>query len=125
MLRGFLLMVATLAAGSCLAAEPIDLSKPYGTKSGCDNKDGQQYYADDMLLLTDTGFVTAVAACEFNSKTVEADGSITVDAVCEAEGETDQAGTKFTISRSKAHEGKLVIADDAGNVLVGEIGPCP
>ena len=54
-MRGFGVSVArvlVLVAGQALAAG-IDLSKPFGNKSGCVNKNGQQVYAEDMLLLTD------------------------------------------------------------------------
>ncbi|TIU61022.1 MAG: hypothetical protein E5W25_29770, partial [Mesorhizobium sp.] len=58
---------ALLVAGQASAAA-IDLSKPYGNKSGCINKNGQEIYAEDMLLLTDEAFVTVASACTFTEK---------------------------------------------------------
>ena len=62
-MRGFGLcvaMVIVLAAGQAFAAG-IDLSKPYGDKYGCINRNGQEVAADQMLLLTDEALVTAAS----------------------------------------------------------------
>nr|WP_292567158.1 hypothetical protein [Mesorhizobium sp.] len=111
-----------LAAGHAWAAG-IDLSKPYGDKYGCINKNGQEVAADKMLLLTDKELVTAASACTFSDKQPQADGSLVVTAKCEAEGEEGQAPTKFTIKRSAKNAKKLVVADEDGNVM-GEVSRC-
>lgn len=113
---------AVLAAGQALAAS-IDLSKPYGDKYGCINKNGQEVAADKMLLLTDKELVTAASACTFSDKQPQADGSLVVTAKCEAEGEEGQASTKFTIKRSAKNAKKMVVADEDGNVM-GEVSRC-
>jgi hypothetical protein len=113
---------AILAASQALAAG-IDLSKPYGDKYGCINRNGQQVAADKMLLLTDKELITAASACTFGDKQVQADGSLVVTAKCEAEGEEGQAPAKFTIKRSAKNAKKLVVADEGGNVM-GEVARC-
>ncbi|MDG4874820.1 hypothetical protein P9273_06890 [Mesorhizobium sp. WSM4935] len=113
---------AMLAASQALAAG-IDLSKPYGDKYGCINRNGQQVAADKMLLLTDKELITAASACTFGDKQVQADGSLVVTAKCEAEGEEGQAPAKFTIKRSAKNAKKLVVADEGGNVM-GEVARC-
>jgi hypothetical protein len=124
-MRGFGLSVAVvlvLAAGHASAAS-IDLSKPYGNKSGCINKNGQEVYAEDMLLLTDTDFVTAASACTFTDKQAKPDGSLAIKAQCEAEGEDGQSPTEFTVKRSPKNAKTLVISDADGNVM-GEVTLC-
>ncbi|OHV90710.1 hypothetical protein [Mesorhizobium sp. ORS 3428] len=111
-----------LAAGPACAAG-IDLSKPWGNKSGCINKNGQQVYAEDMLLLTDTELVTVTMACTFSDKQIQADGSMTAKAKCEVEGEENQSPAEFTIKRSAKNAKKLVIAGADGNVM-GEVSRC-
>ncbi len=111
-----------LAAGHASAAA-IDLSKPYGNKSGCINKNGQQVYAEDMLLLNDTEFITATSACTFTEKKIQADGSLVVKSMCEAEGEDGQSPIQFTVKRSPKNAKKLVIADEDGTVY-GEVSRC-
>lgn len=111
-----------LAAGQAVAAA-IDLSKPCGNKSGCINKNGQQVYAEDMLLLTDEAFITVASACTFTEKKAQADGSLVVKAQCEAEGEEGQSPAQFTIKRSAKNAKKLVIADEDGTVY-GEVSRC-
>ncbi|UCI09827.1 hypothetical protein [Mesorhizobium sp. B1-1-8] len=113
---------ALLAAGQALAAG-IDLSKPYGNKSGCINKNGQQVYAEDMLLLTSEAFVTVASACTFTDKKEQADGSLTVNAECEAEGEDGKSPATFTVKHSARNAKKLVIADEDGTVY-GEVSRC-
>ncbi|RWL86471.1 MAG: hypothetical protein EOR67_01465 [Mesorhizobium sp.] len=113
---------AMLAPGHASAAS-IDLSKPYGDKYGCINRNGQQVAADKMLLLTDKELITAASACTFSDKQAQADGSLVVTAKCEAEGEEGQAPTKFTIKRSAKNTKKLVVADEDGNVM-GEVSRC-
>ncbi|MBZ9657848.1 hypothetical protein LB523_02250 [Mesorhizobium sp. ESP-6-4] len=112
---------AMLAAGQALAAG-IDLSKPYGDKYGCINRNGQQVAADKMLLLTDKELITAASACTFSDRQAQADGSLVVTAKCEAEGEEGQP-TRFTIKRSAKNAKKLVVADEDGNVM-GEVARC-
>ena len=66
-MRGLGLSVAiilVLAAGQASAAS-IDLSKPYGDKYGCINRNGQEVAADQMLLLTDKELILAADACTF------------------------------------------------------------
>ena len=124
-MRGFGLSVAALAvlaAGQAVAAG-IDLSKPYGDKYGCINRNGQEVAADQMLLLTDEALVTAASACTFTDKQAQADGSLVVTATCEAEGEEGQEPTKFTIKRSAKNAKRLTIADEDGNVM-GEVARC-
>jgi hypothetical protein len=124
-MRGFgvsVAMVLVLAAGQASAAS-IDLSKPYGNKSGCINKNGQQVYAEDMLLLSDTEFITATSACTFTEKKTQADGSLVVKSMCEAEGEDGQSPIQFTVKRSPRNAKKLVIADEDGTVY-GEVSRC-
>ncbi|MGX5847552.1 hypothetical protein ACWGTO_10815 [Mesorhizobium sp. PL10] len=123
--RGFGLSVAVLAvlaAGPAFAAG-IDLSKPYGDKYGCINRNGQEVAADQMLLLTDEALVTAASACTFTQKQAQADGSLVVMATCEAEGEEGSEPTKFTIKRSAKNAKKLTITDEDGNVM-GEVARC-
>jgi hypothetical protein len=123
--RGFGLSVAVLAvlaAGQAFAAG-IDLSKPYGDKYGCINRNGQEVAADQMLLLTDDALVTAASACTFTDKQAQADGSLVVTATCEAEGEEGSEPTKFTIKRSAKNTKNLTIADEDGNVM-GEVARC-
>lgn len=124
-MRGFGLsvaMVVILAAGQALAAG-IDLSKPYGDKYGCINRNGQEVAADQMLLLTDKELITAASACTFSKTQAQADGSLVVTATCEAEGEDGQEPTKFTIKHSAKNAKKLTITDEDGNVM-GEVVPC-
>jgi hypothetical protein len=111
-----------LAAGHAWAAG-IDLSKPYGDKYGCINRNGQEVAADRMLLLTDEALVTAASACTFTDKQTQADGSLVVTATCEAEGEEGSEPTKFTIKRSTKNAKKLTITDEDGNVM-GEVSRC-
>ncbi|TPM38270.1 hypothetical protein [Mesorhizobium sp. B2-3-4] len=118
----FLTAVVVLAAGHAVAAG-IDLTKPYGNKSGCINKAGQQVYAEDMLLLTSEAFVTVASACTFTDKKTQADGSLLVKATCQAEGEEGETPTQFTIKRSAKNAKKLTIADEDGNVM-GEVALC-
>lgn len=118
----YLAAVLVLAAGSASAAG-IDLSKPYGNKTGCINKNGQKLYAEDMLLLTDTDFITIASACTFTEKQVQADGSLVAKAQCQAEGEEGQSTIQFTIKRSAKNAKKLVIADEDGAVY-GEVSRC-
>ncbi|MGX9145207.1 hypothetical protein [Mesorhizobium sp. 128a] len=123
-MRRFGLSVAMLVvlAGQASAAG-IDLSKPYGDKYGCINRNGQEVAADQMLLLTDEALVTAASACTFTQKQAQADGSLVVTATCEAEGEDGQEPTKFTIKRSAKNAKKLTITDEDGNVM-GEVSRC-
>ncbi|WFP60071.1 MULTISPECIES: hypothetical protein [unclassified Mesorhizobium] len=111
-----------LTAGSAFAAG-IDLSKPYGDKYGCINRNGQEVAADQMLLLTDKELITAASACTFSDKQMQADGSLVVTAKCEAEGEEGQSPTKFIIKRSKKNAKKLVVTDQDGNAM-GEVSRC-
>ncbi|WP_189349979.1 MULTISPECIES: hypothetical protein [unclassified Mesorhizobium] len=111
-----------LTAGSAFAAG-IDLSKPYGDKYGCINRNGQEVAADQMLLLTDKELITAASACTFSDKQAQADGSLVVTAKCEAEGEEGQSPTKFIIKRSKKNAKKLVVTDEDGNTM-GEVSRC-
>ncbi|TGQ69759.1 hypothetical protein EN829_013740 [Mesorhizobium sp. M00.F.Ca.ET.186.01.1.1] len=113
---------ALLAAGEASAAG-IDLSKPYGNKSGCINKNGQQVYAEDMLLLTSEEFITVASACTFTEKQAQADGSLIVKAQCQAEGEDGETAAQFTIKRSAKNAKKLSIVDEDGNVM-GEVSRC-
>ncbi len=118
----FVVVLAVLAAGQAFA-DGIDLSKPYGDKYGCINRNGQEVAADRMLLLTDEALITAASACTFTDKQAQADGSLVVTATCEAEGEDGQEPTKFTIKRSAKNAKKLSIADEDGNVM-GEVARC-
>ncbi|WP_292413866.1 hypothetical protein [Mesorhizobium sp.] len=111
-----------LTAGSAFAAG-IDLSKPYGDKYGCINRNGQEVAADQMLLLTDKELITAASACTFSDKQAQADGSLVVTAKWEAEGEEGQSPTKFIIKRSKKNAKKLVVTDQDGNAM-GEVSRC-
>ncbi|MGX5827628.1 hypothetical protein [Mesorhizobium sp. 43Arga] len=124
MRRGGLLFAAVLVlAASQASAAGIDLSKPYGNKSGCINKNGQQVYAEDMLLLTSEAFVTVASACTFTDKKVQADGSLVAKASCQAEGEEGETPGQFTIKKSPKNAKKLVIADEDGTVM-GEVSRC-
>lgn len=115
-------MALVLAAGQA-SAKGIDLSKPYGNKSGCINKNGQEVYAEDMLLLTDTDLVTVASACTFTDKQAKSDGSLVIKAQCEAEGEDGQSPAEFTVKKSPKSAKKLVITDTDGNVM-GEVSRC-
>ena len=120
---GLFFTVVLIAAAGHASAAGIDLSKPYGDKYGCINRNGQEVAADKMLLLTDKELITAASACTFSDKQAQADGSLVVTAKCEAEGEEGQAPTKFTIKRSAKNAKKLVVADGDGNVM-GEVSRC-
>ncbi|CDX59596.1 conserved exported hypothetical protein [Mesorhizobium plurifarium] len=124
-MRALHLAIAATAvlAASQVVAGGIDLSKPYGDKYGCINKNGQEVAADKMLLLTDKELITAASACTFSDKQAQADGSLVVTAKCEAEGEEGQAPAKFTIKRSAKNAKKLVVSDEDGNVM-GEVARC-
>ncbi|RWB60598.1 hypothetical protein [Mesorhizobium sp.] len=115
-------VAALLAAGQAFAAG-IDLSKPYGDKYGCINRNGQEVAADRMLLLTDKELITAASACTFSDSQAQADGSLVVTARCEAEGEEGQSPIKFTIKRSRKNAKKLMVTDEDGNVM-GEVSRC-
>lgn len=124
-MRGLGLSVATilvLMAGQAFAAG-IDLSKPYGDKYGCINRNGQEIAADQMLLLTDKELITAASACTFTKTQAQADGSLVVTATCEADGEEGQEPTNFTIKRSAKNAKTLTIADEDGNAM-GEVSRC-
>jgi hypothetical protein len=126
-MRGFGLsismMIVVLAAGPASAAS-IDLSKPYGNKSGCINKNGQEVYAEDMLLLSDKEFITAASACTVTETQIKPDGSLVLKTLCEAEGEDGQSPIQFTVKRSPKNVKKLVIADEDGTVVYGEVSRC-
>ncbi|UVK46144.1 hypothetical protein BPNPMPFG_001756 [Mesorhizobium sp. AR07] len=124
-MRGFgvsVAMVLVLVAGPASAAG-IDLSRPYGNKSGCINKNGQEVYAEDMLLLTDKDLVTAASACTFTDKQAKPDGSLTIKAQCETEGEEGKSPAEFTVKPNPKNAKKLMIADADGNVM-GEVSRC-
>ncbi|TPI65880.1 hypothetical protein FJ420_20940 [Mesorhizobium sp. B3-1-3] len=118
-----LLAAAAMLAARHAQAAGIDLSKPYGDKYGCINRNGQEVAADKMLLLTDKELITAASACTFSDSQAQADGSLVVTAKCEAEGEEGQVPAKFTIKRSAKNAEKLVVADEDGNVM-GEVARC-
>ncbi|TPL95672.1 hypothetical protein [Mesorhizobium sp. B2-3-12] len=113
---------AVMTAGQASAAA-IDLSKPYGDKYGCINKNGQEVAADQMLLLTDKELITAASACTFTETKAKADGSLTIKAECEAEGEDGKSPATFTIKRSARNAKKLSVVDEDGNVM-GEVSRC-
>ncbi|TIT45870.1 MAG: hypothetical protein E5W75_22520 [Mesorhizobium sp.] len=113
---------ALLSAGHASAAG-IDLSKPYGDKYGCINKNGQEVAADQMLLLTDKELITAASACTFTETKAQADGSLTIKAECEAEGEDGKSPATFTIKHSAKNSKKLSVVDEDGNVM-GEVSRC-
>lgn len=121
--RGVLFAAFLVLAAGQVSAAAIDLSKPYGDKYGCINRNGQEVAADQMLLLTDKELITAASACTFSDKQAQADGSLLVTATCEAEGEEGQEPTKFTIKRSAKNAKKLVVTDEGGNVM-GEVSRC-
>ena len=114
--------ILILVAGHAFAAG-IDLSKPYGDKYGCINRNGQEVAADEMLLVTDKELITAASACTFTDKKAQADGSLVVKAECQAEGEDGQPATQFIIKKSTKNAGKLVVVDEDGNVM-GEVSRC-
>ncbi|MBZ9807488.1 hypothetical protein LB542_14295 [Mesorhizobium sp. BR1-1-9] len=124
-MRALLLVAAAVVVATAgpASAAAVDLSKLYGNKSGCINKNGQQVYAEDMLLLTDKEFITVASACTFTDKQVQADGSLVMKAQCEAEGEDGQSPIQFTIKRSVKNAKRLVIADENGMVY-GEVSRC-
>ena len=124
-MRAFLLVAASVVAAAAghASAAGIDLTKPYGNKSGCINRNGQQVYAEDMLLLTDKEFITVASACTFTGKQAQADGSLVLKAQCQAEGEEGQSPIQFTVKRSARNAKKLMIADEDG-ALYGEVSRC-
>ncbi|MBZ9994494.1 hypothetical protein [Mesorhizobium sp. BH1-1-4] len=113
---------AVMTAGQA-SASAIDLSKPYGDKYGCINKNGQEVAADQMLLLTDKELITAASACTFTETKAQANGSLTIKAECEAEGEDGKSPATFTIKRSARNAKKLSVVDEDGNVM-GEVSRC-
>ena len=114
--------LSLLVASSALAAS-VDLSRPHGNKSGCINKDGQEVYAEDMLLLTGESLVTITSACTFTAREPQADGSLTVGADCESEGEEGTSPATFVIKQSPKNPKILVISDDTGFTM-GEVSLC-
>lgn len=112
----------SLATAPVLAAG-IDLSKPYGNRSGCINRDGQQVYAEDILLVTRTDLVTAASACAIEETVPNKDGSLLLRTECEAEGEEGRAPADFVLRPDPKNGKKIVVADDSGFVM-GEVSLC-
>ncbi len=111
-----------LAMSSAYAADPIDLSKPWGNKDGCINRVQQEVYSENMMLLKEDAIVTSASACEITGKTVNKDGSLSLTTMCESEGEEAPDPTPFTVVRTKK-KGVLHILDRDGN-LFGEVRLC-
>jgi len=124
-LRRFAVFAGLIAVAGAAeaAAAAIDLSKPHGNKSGCLNKDGQQVYAEDMLLLTRTELVTAVSACAITDKVANKDGSLTLKTECEMEGEEGRTPATFTVAPGKKNPKRLTISDETGFVI-SEVALC-
>lgn len=114
------LVAAAIAAATPAFAEAIDLSKPWGNKDGCINKDGQEFYSETMLLLTSEALVTASSACAIEKTLENKDGSLTLTTSCESEGEASAQPAIFTV---KPASDKLGIFDGDGN-LFGEVSQC-
>lgn len=115
-------LIATVLLVAPALAGDIDLSGPWGDKYGCVNKDGQEVYAEKMLLLTADSLVTAAGACAFTGRVANRDGSLTLTADCEAEGEENPTPVTFIVTPGKKN-GKLVVSDDTGFVM-GEVARC-
>lgn len=115
-------LLLALAGAFPAHAQELDLSQPWGNASGCVNKDGQEVYAEDMLLLTEEALVLATSVCTFTSMQTGEDGALTVDALCDAEGE--QAENRFTIAPNPEEEGELIVTDFSGYEY-GRVSRCP
>lgn len=118
------LMVLTIcSAVNLAAAQDIDLSKPYGNEDGCANRVQQEYYSDDMLLLTDTELVTSTSACHVAKTTKKPDGTIAFETMCDNEGEDTQSAAGFIVGRSRTDPSALAILNEDGD-LFGEVRLC-
>ncbi len=122
-LRRLFLVAAAVVVAAPVFAAGIDLAKPYGNKSGCINRNGQQVYAEDMLLVTRTDLVTAASACTIKETKANSDGSLLLKTECEAEGEEGKAPADFVIKPSPKNKKKLIVTDDSGFVM-GEVSQC-
>lgn len=123
-LRSFLLAFAAVSLSTAPSvAGGIDLSKPYGNKAGCINRNGQQVYAEDMLLVTRTDLVTAASASAIKETVSNKDGSLLLRTECEAEGEEGRAPADFVLRPDPKNRKKIVVADDSGFVM-GEVSLC-
>lgn len=111
-----------LAAGVASAAEPIDLSKPWGNKDGCINRVQQEVYSENMLLLTRERLTTSASACEIERVQAAKDGSLRLSTRCDMEGEPEGQAAEFTVRRAKK-KGVLQLLDEDGQ-LFGEVSRC-
>lgn len=118
-----LLALGVMLAGGGAIAEGIGLEGPYGNKSGCINKDGQEIYAEHMLLLTNTELVTATSVCTFKDWTIGGGVPLSFGAQCESEGEEGTSPATFVIKQSPKNPKILVISDDTGFTM-GEVSLC-
>lgn len=121
--RLFLVAASAVVAAAPALATGIDLAKPYGCKSGCINRNGQQVYAEDMLLVTKTDLMTAASACTIKETRANSDGSLLLKTECEAEGEEGKAPADFVLKPSPKNKKKLIVTDDGGFVM-GEMSQC-
>lgn len=121
--RLFLVAVAAVVTAAPALGAGIDLAKPYGNKSGCINRNGQQVYAEDMLLVTKTDLVTAASACTIKESKANSDGSLLLKTECEAEGEEGKAPADFTLKPSPKNKKRLIVINDSGFVM-GEVSQC-
>jgi len=124
MKRIFLVAFALTLSASTAWAQAIDLSKPYGTTVGCQNRSGPPSTSDDMLLLTSDSMVMSTSTCSFVQKMTAPDGVIVVTALCTLEGEEGRSVSMFSIVKSKSNAANLMIYDEYGAAF-DEVAPCP
>ena len=122
-LQRLLLVAAVVVAAAPALGAGIDLTKPYGNKSGCINRNGQQVYAEDMLLVTKTDLVTAASACTIKETKQNSDGSVGLKTECETEGEEGKVPADFVLKPSPKNKKKLIVTNDSGFVM-GEVSQC-
>lgn len=122
-MRSLLIALLVLTTAPAVAADAIDLSRPWGNKSGCINKDGQEVYAEDMLLLTKEAIVTSTTACRVTEVLPGKNGATELNAMCQAEGEEAETPFRFIVSQVKKKPPTLLIKD-AGGETWGEVTRC-
>lgn len=114
--------IVSVAAASPVLAAPIDLSKPYGDKRGCDYRLDTQYSEEFMLLLTATEMTSTVSLCSFTKTEINTDGSLRLSASCAEEGEAGETPAMFTVRRGTEPETLIIFNED--DTVFGEVSLC-
>ncbi len=123
MRRAALVAALILAATPALAADKIDLSKPWGDKDGCINRVQQEVYSEHMFLLTKDAFVMSFGTCEIKKTVVNKDGSLTLSTTCQSEDEQPVSDT-LTVRRSKKDKTKITVLDGDGSAFPEDLARC-